>query len=192
MRLLDFLVEDNPEAAVARAIRSLDPEIIGVSVRNIDDQRMRHTKFLLDQARDAVTWCKKTSDAPVILGGAGFSILPLPILHYLGADMGIQGEGESAFPELLRRLASGENPESVPGLVRKGTAAPSRRTFIRDLDTIPLPDPALLARTLSGATDAPVPVETRRGCPMSCSYCSTPSIEGKTLRWRSPNRSWRG
>lgn len=29
-------------------------------------------------------------------------------------------------------------------------------------------------------------VQTRRGCPMDCSYCSTATIEGKTIRMRSP------
>jgi radical SAM superfamily enzyme YgiQ (UPF0313 family) len=186
VHLLDFLVEKDPQAAVAQAIRSFNPEAIGVSVRNIDDQRTRNPKFLLDQARAAVAWCKDASAAPVILGGAGFSILPQAILNYLDADMGIQGEGETIFPELLRRLHAGENVDLLPALFRKGSSAPARRTFARDLDALPLPDPALLARTLSGSMDAPVPVQSRRGCPMSCSYCSTPTIEGKSVRWRSP------
>lgn len=186
VRLLDFLVEKDPKAAVEKAIHEFSPESIGISVRNIDDQRMRNPRFLLDQARDAVFWCKAATDAPIILGGAGFSILPRQILDYLGADMGIQGEGEAVFAELLRRLATGEPLESVPGLFRKGAPAPARRTFIKNLDSLALPDPAILVRTLSGAKDAPVPIQSRRGCPMSCSYCSTPTIEGQSVRWRSP------
>ena len=132
VRLLDLLVEKDPRAAVAQAIQSFNPEAIGVSVRNIDDQRMRNTKFLLDQARDAVAWCKEESAAPIILGGAGFSILPRAILNYLGAEMGIQGEGETIFPELLRRIHAGEKLDSLPGLFRKGESAPARRTFARN------------------------------------------------------------
>ena len=192
VRLLDFLVEKDPRAAVAQAIQSFNPEAIGVSVRNIDDQRMRNTKFLLDQAREAVAWCKEESAAPIILGGAGFSILPRAVLNYVDAEMGIQGEGETIFPELLRRIHAGEKLDSLPGLFRKGDSAPVRRTFVKEMDALPLPDPALLARTLSGTGDAPVPVQSRRGCPMSCSYCSTPTIEGKSVRWRSPESvvSW--
>ena len=185
-RLLDFLVEKDPRTAVQAAIRDARPDVIGVSVRNIDDQRMRDTKFLLNQARDAVVWCRESSKAPIILGGAGFSILPKQVLNYLNADMGIQGEGETVFPELLRRLQSGQGYHSLPGLIRPGASSPMRRSFNRNLDALPLPDPALLTRTLSGAKDAPVPIQTRRGCPMSCSYCSTPTIEGTTVRWRSP------
>jgi radical SAM superfamily enzyme YgiQ (UPF0313 family) len=186
VRLLDLLVEQDPQSTVAQAVRVFHPEVIGISVRNIDDQRMRNPRFLLDQARDVVNWCRGNSGAPLILGGAGFSILPQDILEYLGADMGIQGEGETIFPELLKRLHKGEETDGLPGLFRKGKPAPVRRTYARDLDTLPLPDPSLIARALSGAKDAPVPVQTRRGCPLSCNYCSTPTIEGKLVRWRSP------
>jgi radical SAM superfamily enzyme YgiQ (UPF0313 family) len=196
--LLDLLIEKDPKAAVEKAVRDLAPEIIGVSVRNIDDQRMQNPRFLLEQARETVEWCRGISDAPIVLGGAGFSILPQPILDYVGADMGIQGEGETLFCELLKRLKRGEQTEGMPGLYRKGNrkgkmpAIP--RFYTGDLDTLPLPDPSWLARSLRGAENAPVPVQTRRGCPLLCSYCSTPTIEGKRMRRRSPEAvvSWLG
>jgi radical SAM superfamily enzyme YgiQ (UPF0313 family) len=186
VHVLDLLIERDPRASVLHAIHSYNPEIIAVSVRNIDDQRAHGPQFLLEQAREAIAWCKEGSKVPIVLGGAGFSILPQPILEYLDAGMGIQGEGEMVFPELLRRLEARENIDNLPGLYQQGKSAPGRRSFIKDLDTLPLPDPALLARSLSGARNAPVPIQTRRGCPMSCSYCSTPTIEGRNVRWRSP------
>ena len=186
--VLDLMTADDPQAAVKEAIEGLRPEIIGLSVRNIDDQKMQDTRFLLDQARDAVAWCRESAETPIVLGGAGFSILPQPILEYLGADMGIQGEGEAVFPRLLKRLQAGEKPDGLPGLYQRGKASPARRAYSKELDSFPLPDPAIVARSLSGAQNAPVPVQTRRGCPFSCSYCSTPTIEGKRVRWRSPEQ----
>jgi len=41
----------------------------------------------------------------------------------------------------------------------------------------------MLSGTVMGA-DLWMPVQTRRGCPMDCSYCSTASIEGRTIRKR--------
>jgi len=127
-----------------------------------------------------------------VLGGAGFSILPQEILEYLDADMGIQGEAETIFPTLLSYLKSGKQPADMPGLFRKGKPPASSRTYVKHLDTLQLPNPALISRTLTGAENAPVPVQTRRGCPLSCSYCSTPTIEGRRMRWRSPEMavSW--
>jgi radical SAM superfamily enzyme YgiQ (UPF0313 family) len=184
--LVDLMTASEPEAAVAEAIERLNPHVIGISVRNIDDQRMHNTRFLLDQAKQAVLWCRQLTTVPVVLGGAGFSILPGPILEYLGADMGIQGEGEAIFPELLKRLQKGGTLCDLPGVYQRGLPTPARRTFSKALDLFPLPDPSLMVRSLKGARNAPVPVQTRRGCPLMCSYCSTPTIEGKLVRWRSP------
>ena len=190
--LLDFLAENDPRAAVVQAINNFHPEAIGISVRNIDDQKMIGVRFLLDQARDAVNYCREASSAPIILGGAGFSILPQPILDYLKADIGVQGEGEIVFPELLKRLTSGESIGELPGVFRLGKPAPVRRSYSKDLDSFILPAPSMLARSLYGAKDAPVPIQTRRGCPLSCAYCSTPLIEGRQVRWRAPESvvSW--
>jgi radical SAM superfamily enzyme YgiQ (UPF0313 family) len=147
---------------------------------------MHGTRFLLDQAREAVAWCRQSTNAPVVLGGAGFGILPGPILEYLGAEMGVQGEGESVFPELLKRIQEGGKSDELPGVFLRGNPAPARRIFSKGLDPFPLPDPSLMLPSLSGAKDAPVPIQSRRGCPLMCSYCSTPTIEGKLVRWRSP------
>lgn len=185
-RLLDLMLTREPENAVAQAIQEFSPEIIGLSVRNIDDQRMRNTRFLLDQARDAVRWCRRSTGAPIVAGGAGFSILPQPILDYLDLEMGIQGEGEGVFPELLKRIEAGGKIDDLPGVWLKGRDSCARRAFSKSLDQFRLPDPALLAPSLSGAKDAPVPVQTRRGCPLRCSYCSTPTIEGRQVCRRSP------
>jgi radical SAM superfamily enzyme YgiQ (UPF0313 family) len=184
--LLDLMTAAEPQRAVAEAVARFNPEVVGISVRNIDDQRMQNTRFLLDQAKQANAWCRQLTTAPIVLGGAGFSILPGPILNYVDADMGIQGEGESIFPELLRRLQEGRPVEDLPGVYQRGGSAPVRRAFSKALDLFPLPDPALMLRSLAGARNAPVPVQTRRGCPLMCSYCSTPTIEGKLVRWRSP------
>jgi radical SAM superfamily enzyme YgiQ (UPF0313 family) len=185
-RLLDLITATDPRPIVADAIAQFNPDVIGISVRNIDDQRMRNPRFLLDQARNAVGWCRESTEVPIILGGAGFSILPQEILEYLDVEMGIQGEGEAVFPELLKRLQSGGQFDELPGVFQRGKPAPARRSFSKGLDSFPLPNPALLARSLSGAVNAPVPIQTRRGCPLSCSYCSTPAIEGRLVRWRSP------
>ena len=143
-RLLDLMIETEPRRALEKAIADFGPDAIGISVRNIDNQCMRHPRFLLDQARDAVALCREASAAPIILGGAGYSILPGPILEYLGADMGIAGDGERGFPELLARIGrawTGAFP-ALPGGRRGAPCA-----YVQDLDELPLPDPRLLARS---------------------------------------------
>jgi radical SAM superfamily enzyme YgiQ (UPF0313 family) len=100
--------------------------------------------------------------------------------------MGIQGEGEAAFTRLVERLSSGKSIHGVPGLFLKGKGLQGRRLFHRVLDDLPLPGPELFDCRVAGNPAYYLPVQTRRGCPMGCSYCSTPTIEGTVIRKRSP------
>ena len=97
---LDLLSEANPRGAVRRAISSRAPDVIAISVRNIDDQCRANPRFLLEPVRDVVEECRRLSSAKVVLGGAGYSIFPREALAFRGADYGIAGDGEAAFVTL--------------------------------------------------------------------------------------------
>lgn len=185
---LDVQFEKDPRPAVEHAIKEIRPQAIGISVRNIDDQNMESPRFLLDQAKDVISWCRACSSAPVILGGAGYSIFPEAALSYLGADMGIRGEGEVVFPALLARLENGGDPFDLPGVHRAGGYAPATPVFEQDLDCLPMPDAGFWSVVNPRDPELWVPVQSRRGCPLGCSYCSTATIQGRTRRARSPQR----
>lgn len=186
VELLDLMFRDDIRSAVVRAHDAFHPDVIGVSVRNIDDQSMQNPRFLLDQVRSVVSQCRALTDAPIVLGGAGFSIFPESALNYLDADMGIRGEGELAFTILLDRIGKDPDLSDVPGLYLRGRGLQCERVFARDLDALPLPDPRTAAPAVPGRQETWLPVQTRRGCPMDCFYCSTGAIEGRSVRMRSP------
>ncbi len=186
--VLDLLREAEPHAATARAIQALRPDVIGISVRNIDDQCMEHPRFLLPQVSGVVRVCRACSSVPLVLGGAGYSIFPSAALSYLGADLGVCGEGEVVFPALLARLERGEDPSGLPGVYTAGRGRGVPRTFAPDLDALPMPAEDLWPTADLAAPDVWVPVQSRRGCTLDCAYCSTPSIEGRTIRARAPER----
>ena len=59
---------------------------------------------------------KKSSDIPVVLGGAHVSFLPDEALEK-GADYVVRGEGEHTFIELIKHLSSGEGElQDIAGL----------------------------------------------------------------------------
>lgn len=182
IRVLDLMNEN--DGAVADAISCFAPDVIGISVRNIDDQNMSAPRFLLEPIKRIVAECRSRSNTPIVLGGAGYSIFPQSALDYLGADLGIRGEAEAAFPELLKRLGTGAEPAGTPGLYIREKGSQGERSFIRDLDALPLPDPAISAQSATDPAQSWMPSQTRRGCPMQCSYCSTPAIEGIVIRKR--------
>lgn len=186
VRFLDLIAETDPETALAAAIASACPEVIGVSIRNIDDQVSAGPRFLLEKARSVVALCKKLSASPVVVGGAGYSMFPEVALEYLGADMGIQGEGEGAFGELLDCLAAGADISGVPGLFLRGLGCRTPRTYTPRLDDFVFPDPRIFDISRFDDPSCYLPFQTRRGCPLRCSYCATAAIEGPRIRMRSP------
>jgi radical SAM superfamily enzyme YgiQ (UPF0313 family) len=182
--IVDLMTCTDSLIPIKDAIESFRPNVIGISVRNIDDQKLHGTRFLLDEVKCVVHYCRSLSDAHIVLGGAGYSIFPEAALDYLEADMGVPGEGEIAFPELLERLEHGIDLAGLNGLYLKGRGLQGEQAFIPDLNDLPVAD----IRRFSAAYYQALwmPFQTRRGCPMNCSYCSTATIEGRMIRKRAP------
>ena len=128
--MLDLMMHADFRLTLSETIKSFRPDVIGISIRNIDDQVMHGARFLLDDVKKVVLYCRSVSTAPIVLGGAGYSIFPEAVLDYLETDMGIQGEGESVFPQLLERLERSADLAGLPGLYLKGRGLQSERSFI--------------------------------------------------------------
>ncbi|BBO78521.1 B12-binding domain-containing radical SAM protein [Desulfosarcina widdelii] len=179
----------DPEAltSLAARIRMIRPDIIGISVRNIDDQVSLHPRFLLEAVKQVVAACRQNSKARIVLGGAGYSMFPEHVLAYLGADMGIQGEGEHAFVTLLDKIEKGRDLSAIPGLHHAAQGITNLPDINTELDRFLFPEPDRLLTSLTPASDEIIwlPFQTRRGCPLNCSYCSTALIEGDRTRMRS-------
>ena len=186
VRILEIAVGSDAGQAAAEAISAFVPDAIGLSVRNIDDQSMQGTRFLLEPLKAIVTSCRRLSKAPIILGGAGYSMYPALLLEWLDADIGIKGDGEAALPAVLDHLRMGVDVAMIKGVYVKGRSPFKKICSILDLNKLPQPDPALWPSLTEGRQDVWLPFQTRRGCPLACSYCSTASIEGTTLRRRDP------
>jgi radical SAM superfamily enzyme YgiQ (UPF0313 family) len=190
LQMLNLMMQTDTRQALKEAIVGFNPEIIGISVRNIDDQNMENPKFLLEGVKDVVSGCRKFSGATIVLGGAGYSIFPQASLDFLEADIGIQGEGESSFLKLLERLGENKDLSEIPGLFLAGQDPQREREYIKSLTDLPLPLPDIHLSTPSALKDQEIwiPFQTRRGCPLDCSYCSTATIEGRAIRKHDPQK----
>lgn len=189
--VLDFMFLDAWQERLRSAIEEVRPDTVGLSIRNIDNQDMHNPVFFLDDHRAIVKAIRAFSDAPVILGGAGFGIHPAGCLRYLEADFGIYGEGEEAFPLLLEAMKGG-GYEEVPGAVRRtgDRIVVNPPGFITDPDrwVSPAYDDFDIKAYHEAKTELPgcITVQSKRGCHMKCIYCSTPFLEGRQCRWRDP------
>ena len=190
VKMLNLMIQADTQKALYGTIADFKPEIIGISVRNIDDQNMENPKFLLETVKGVVANCRKYSDATIILGGAGYSIFPQATLDFLKADIGIRGEGESVFLTLLNRLRHKKDLLDIPGLYIPGQKSQKESEYIKNLTDIPLPLPDVHLSTPSTLKDQEIwiPFQSRRGCPMDCSYCSTATIEGRIIRKHDPKK----
>jgi radical SAM superfamily enzyme YgiQ (UPF0313 family) len=181
LRVLD-LADEN--ADLGAACREFQPEVVGLSIRNVDNAETSSPEgFLPDLVRVAAQ-IRATCRARLVLGGPGFSIFPEALMTALAADYGLVGEGER-LPALLDALARGDESAAAraPGVVLPRRPAeppapfggPRRRT---------LASPATVGHYLRWG--GMLNVQTKRGCPFLCTYCTYPAIEGRALRLFDP------
>ena len=168
-------------------IESFRPDYIGVSFRNIDDIQINNTSFYAPLLKEVTEEIRKKSDVPVILGGSGFSLFPQELLELTGADFGIWGEGEESFPDLLECLSSKSGYESIPGLVfrQNGDIVVNSRKSCSLGAVAPLQRPKGLVDYYLKKSSM-LNIQTQRGCAYRCCYCTYPVIEGRNVRYRSP------
>jgi len=189
---LDLCFARNAVNAARDAARSFRPDIIGVSVRNIDNSDAIALRHYTPEARDVLHALREAApSAKVIAGGAAFGVAPEALFRDLGVDYAVAGDGERASVALIDALCSNAPIEALPGLVRDrdGTVVFTPPGEDADLDA--LPNPSLhrwvdLARyQRHGAT---IPIQTKRGCVYKCVYCTYRNVEGWGYRTRDPDR----
>jgi radical SAM superfamily enzyme YgiQ (UPF0313 family) len=185
VQCFDLCFEENIDGCLEKSILNFRPEVIGLSLRNIDNVSYPDTVSYLPFYKKLVEHCRQLSPSPILLGGSGFTLIPHPILNYLDADGGIVGEGEEALPQALMAIAS-DVPVSVEGLIRRGAGISSRPACLQDLDSFPPPDWKGLDLEKYFSQGGMGNLQTKRGCPFDCIYCTYPLIEGKKIRLRSP------
>lgn len=101
---------------------------------------------------------------PVIIGGNHPSMLPDEALQF--ASTVVTGEAESVWPDVLSDIESGSLKERYDaGLAPIDTWVSPRRDLFH---------PSYLL----------APVQTTRGCPFDCEFCSVPQFNGRGLRMR--------
>lgn len=159
---------------------------ICISLRNIDDTNIYAKNCFIGWYREIIETARKNSDASVIIGGAGFSIFPAEIFNDIRPDFGITGEGEESLYRLLTDPVTSEY-QDIDGLVfrnHEGVIINARR---KNIDSIELQFEDSLVDFYwkkSGVLN----VQTKRGCPYNCIYCSYPIIDGRRVRTFDPER----
>ncbi len=173
----DFLLQNTSLDAIAEEVRQFTPDLVGISVRNIDNVNLMNEQYYIQNVKNLVSTVRGVLDVKVLLGGAGFSLIPELILKETEADFGIIGEGEALVVEFANNAAKGIYPaERLIG--------PSRRLAGDEIGSA-LYDERLLKFYLHSGNIASI--QTKRGCTHKCVYCTYPVLEGSKLRRRAPS-----
>jgi len=107
VQLLDLLYSDNPSSEISERVSQFVPDLIGVSIRNIDNVDQQSSFFYLENIkRDVINPVQKATSVPIVIGGSAVSIMPEQIMDYLDVNYAICGEGENAFVEFARCIES--------------------------------------------------------------------------------------
>ena len=185
IRIFDFNLQV-PDSFRA-CLRDFQPDYVGLSLRNVEDVNFYSQESFINGYKSVADIVRDTSSTCLIIGGSAFSIYPRELFSYLDPDYGIQGEGEESLYHLLLSLERGNPDLLIEGLVYRdgeGIHMNGRQHFIKtpDLDF----DTDLLEFYWDKA--GMVNVQTKRGCPYNCIYCTYPLIEGHNVRTLDPDK----
>lgn len=189
VQLLDLMFCRSPVRAVREALACQQPDLVGLSIRNIDNNDMQQPEFYPAELTEILAAIRRWRAVPIVLGGAAVAVMPEELLRYTEADCAVTGDGESAFPALLDEIASAQDFARIPGLcwfdngsfrqnpVRQGPGA--ERCSVPDLAR--WLDVRAYQRRLATA-----PVQSKLGCHFHCIYCTYRKIEGAAYRLMEP------
>ncbi|MBI4677254.1 MAG: cobalamin B12-binding domain-containing protein [Elusimicrobia bacterium] len=152
-------------AAALRDLAAFAPRVVGISCYFWNVEAALALARALKRRRPALR---------VVLGGPEVHPGRAALLRAKTADALVLGEGEETLVELLRRLLDGRSWAGTPGALAMGALRPvrgPRRAFIEPLDRVPSPWTAG-AFPRHGAVWTMALLETARGCPMDCSFCT--------------------
>jgi len=170
------------------------PHLIGVSIRNIDNcltmysdeerncEREESPFFYLDKLRSLLkTLNEIEKDCNIIIGGAGFTGCPEPIMEYLNVDIGVLGPGEYAFSKIVEYMFINNSVFPGRAYVRNlpGTIIRENNThFVRGRKPYNLKNESEFALIRDAkyieyvrSVKEHLPVRTKTGCSLRCCHC---------------------
>ena len=160
-------------------IKDYNPDLVGFTIN------FTLTAKIVERLADLLKEWKP--DLKIVVGGPTVTLLPEIMLRHESYDFAIRGEGEYTLLELVRRA----DISTIAGLSYKKDNImvyhnPDRE-LIKDLDRLPFPDIKLQLKHIQNPEDNYGVIACTRGCCFHCTFCSSPTLWRKKVRYRSVN-----
>lgn len=184
---VDLTFQKNHIKAIQEEISLHKPDAVGISLRNIDNNDISKPEVYYKGLAEITRAVKDQCAAPVILGGAAAGVMPRQLLAATGVDWLVSGPGEEALPQLLSHIIQGREPvfssdriERNGRIIRANPPStwdmePYAPNFWRRLDVIPYTK-----------MNTAAPLQTKKGCPFKCVYCTYNLSEGTSYTLAEP------
>ncbi len=165
---------------VREVIADFGPDLVGIQARTAS------FPAAVQAARIAKT---VRPDVLTVVGGPHPTLVPRDVAQD-GIDVFVHGEGELTFRELVAARAAGASLGDVAGLSWKDASGAIHTTAARPnhptLDDFPFPAKDLILFDELMEPDGYCTLLFSRGCPYRCTFCSSPTVWTRKMRWRSP------
>lgn len=163
-------------------LKSNSFDLIGLSLRNSDDVNYYAKESFIQHYKNICAVIRQESKAPLVAGGPCISIFPEVLLDELQVDYVIPGEGEKTICELILSIKNKTSIDNIEGLMYKdvhGACHFTKRThFASNLNVRFDSDLAKFYLNEGGMLN----IQTKRGCPFHCIYCTYPIVDGREVR----------
>ncbi len=158
VELVDLCFSENVYVDIDDALISYNPDVVGITVRNVDTVLYHSNEFFLDEIKDIIKHIKSNTNLKVIIGGSGLLTNPEGILNYLEADFAIVGPGEKTLIKLLGDIENANYSRNILYGDSRLDFRYCRKFFKVDYKKY---------FELGGIAG----FETHKGCSSSCVYC---------------------
>jgi radical SAM superfamily enzyme YgiQ (UPF0313 family) len=140
----------------------------------------------------AAQWLKVLRPGrPILLGGPHATILHRQIMNRVDCfDVVVRHEAEHTLAPTLAALGGAQSLLTVPSITFRSPGRTLVETgsvgVVEELDDLPMP--AYDAYPIATLGLDEIRIEAGRGCPFSCTFCSTATFFGRQYRLKSPER----
>jgi len=183
VKILDYVVYGFRKDVLQSVLEDFRPRIAGATAVTMT---FDHAKQILKEV--------KTIDPDVltVMGGPHVTFCAQQTLKtFPELDVIVLGEGEETLVDLTRTVQEAQNLDAVRGIAyRTGSEikTTAKRSFIENLDLLPLPARHRLALGRYRALGMPISMTTSRGCPYQCIFCVGRKMVGARVRYHSAER----
>ncbi|MFO7600033.1 MAG: radical SAM protein [Candidatus Desulfacyla sp.] len=171
--ILNWHTINNTPEGIRETLAAKAPDVIGISVLHANRWGAIEIARIARQINPEVR---------IVFGGVGATLLWDHFLrHFKEIDFCILGEGEYAFLKVIEAIEANDlqSIEKIPGVaLRKRGAVVKTGEPLRIGDLDRLPDPAAWFTFQH--------VSSTRGCPGNCTFCGSPRIWGRKVKFHSP------